>query len=1167
MESDTQNHSSWLDRPISTYLLHLNVEMLLVLLILVLAIASRFYHVDLRVMSHDEVNHVVPSYDLFRGLGYRHDPVTHGPMQFHLVALSYFLFGDNDLTSRLPSVLFSIATVVIVMVCFRRYLGRTGALIAGLLFLISPYMLFYGRYTRNEAFVALFGVSLLYGLLRYLDRGDKKALVIVTLATVFHFITKETAFIYTAQFLLLIAALFLDAVLRLRWWDNQKRNLFIFLIISMAFLAVATIGFAEWNSILIKATATPATDAINPATTLASAAMTPQRMAMLVCAALALLSVVGAGITLVKGLGMQRIRAQRTFDLLILVGTLILPQLAAFPVKFIGWDPLDYSSVGMIRTGIILGVFFVISAAIGIWWKPRFWLFNALLFYGIFVVFYTTFFTNGRGFFTGIIGSLGYWLAQQGVNRGSQPWYFYAFIQIPIYEYLGALGSLLALYFGMRYNLFSHIPGIAPAYQPVESLPESEIPADDNSEPPVESIEELPPQPQHGWFEPVAGELDDQKPHRVPVLAILIFWSVTSLIAFSFAGEKMPWLTVHIALGLLLTAGWGIGFLVDSIPWRQIANARGILALLLTSIFITSTAGLFTSLLGGQPPFQGNTLEQLSSTSNFLLSLVAMVGSGAGIFYLLKDWQWGNIIRMAAVVFFALTAILTIRTAAMASYKNYDTALEFLVYAHAASGPKEILAQIEDISLRTTKGKDLVVAYDNDGLYPYWWYLRDYPNKKWYTDKPTRDLLQAPLIIASETNYGKLDPIVKDNYTYFEYMRLWWPMQDYFNLTWDRVWGAVKNPQMRQALFDIWLNRDYTQYAQLTNNQSLTLENWQPSGRMRLYIRKDMLSEIWTYGAAPVAPQAPKADPYAQKTIQLSPDLSFGSSGSDPGLFNMPHGVAIAPDGTIFVADARNHRIQHFTADGQFINAWGSFADSSNGTAAPTSMFNEPWGVAVSPDGSVVYVTDTWNHRIQKFSAQGQFIKTWGYFGQAEKPDAFWGPRGIAVDSKGNVYVTDTGNKRVAVFTSEGEFITQFGEAGVDQGQFDEPVGIALDKAGNVYVNDTWNQRIQVFAPDASGTSFTPDRTWDVNAWFGQSLDNKPFITVDTSGNVFVTDPEGYRVLEFDPQGKILRVWGDVSDNITTFGLPSGIALDAEGRVWVSDASNNNLLRFTLPAQ
>ncbi len=85
--------------------------------------------------------------------------------------------------------------------------------------------------------------------------------------------------------------------------------------------------------------------------------------------------------------------------------------------------------------------------------------------------------------------------------------------------------------------------------------------------------------------------------------------------------------------------------------------------------------------------------------------------------------------------------------------------------------------------------------------------------------------------------------------------------------------------------------------------------------------------------------------------------------------------------------------------------------------------FNEPWGIAVGPDGSV-YVTDTWNHRIEKFTAAGKFITAWGIFGQGETPDSFYGPRGLAVDAEGRVYVTDTGNKRIVVFDSNGNFIT-----------------------------------------------------------------------------------------------------------------------------------------------
>jgi sugar lactone lactonase YvrE len=169
------------------------------------------------------------------------------------------------------------------------------------------------------------------------------------------------------------------------------------------------------------------------------------------------------------------------------------------------------------------------------------------------------------------------------------------------------------------------------------------------------------------------------------------------------------------------------------------------------------------------------------------------------------------------------------------------------------------------------------------------------------------------------------------------------------------------------------------------------------------------------------------------------------------------------------------------------------------------------------------------------------------------------------VDSDGKVYITDTGNKRVVIFTSDGVFVTQFGTSGVDAGQFDEPVGLALDKNGRVYVNDTWNQRVQVFEPGADKTTFQPTKQWTVNGWFGQSLDNKPFIAIEPSGNVLVTDPEGYRVLEFNNSGTFIKGWGDYSTDVDGFGLASGVTVAPDGKVWVSDGANNRLLRFTLP--
>ena len=94
-----------------------------------------------------------------------------------MLALSYFLLGDNDFAARVPAALFSVAAVLVVLFGYRRYLGRTGALIGGLMMTISPLILFYGRYTRNEAFIELFMVLTLWTTLRYLEKRDEKSLL------------------------------------------------------------------------------------------------------------------------------------------------------------------------------------------------------------------------------------------------------------------------------------------------------------------------------------------------------------------------------------------------------------------------------------------------------------------------------------------------------------------------------------------------------------------------------------------------------------------------------------------------------------------------------------------------------------------------------------------------------------------------------------------------------------------------------------------------------------------------------------------------------------------------------------------------------------------------------------------------------------------------------
>ncbi len=1140
---------SWLDRPLFHSLPHITTYIILIIVLIGLTLFSRFYILGERVMSHDEVNHVVPSYDLSIGKGYRHDPVTHGPVQFHLVALSYFLFGANDFTSRIPAALYSVATVLFVTFGFRRYLGKIGSLIGGYLFLISPYLLFYGRYTRNEAFVALYAVLTLYAVLRYLEKGEHKMLYLLTAVTALQFATKETAYIYTAQLLIFLAFLFMDRIGKARWENHHARRLFMTLLSGALLLLIFVVILAGWNAIVNK-DSSEIQQAVGQS-------FTPIQIIELGGVIVALVLAVIAVIILLRNIGWNALKQDRSFDMLMLIGSLILPLLTAFPVKIIGsllrqnWNPIDYSPESILRTGIFLVAMTAIAFGIGFLWKPRLWLVNFAIFYGIFTVFYTTFFTNGFGFFTGIIGSLGYWLEQQGVHRGEQPFYYYILIQLPIYEFLALFGTLLAIYFGTKYNLLS---AFAAERLSAGNRRFSTHPGNVDVETEISDVKT------GSEDEPSPLVFNQERP--LPILALFLFWSFTALIAYSIAGEKMPWLTVHIAVPFLISAAWGFGYLVETTPWHKLKEQHGWLALILVPVALSSLSGLFGSLLGPQPPFQGNTLEQLQSTSAFIFSLLAFGFSVWGILRLLRDWTPSGILRLFVAGITVYLAVLTARTAFTANYINYDTAKEFLVYAHAARGPKDILAQVEEISRRTTSGKNINVAYDNDALYPYWWYFRDYPNKRYFTDNVTRDLRESPIIIAGENNWSRLDSITRGYFQSFEYQRLWWPMQDYYNLTWQRIWDALRDPAMRSALFKIWRDRDYTEYAQLTNNPNLTLETWQPSQKLKMYIRNDILAQIWNYGAAPSVGEPQQTDPYVSGIVNLTPDQVIGQPGSGVEL-GAPRKIAFAPDGTMYVADTGLHQILHFSPDGQLLHRWGSFANVAEGEA-PGGTFYEPWGIAVAPDGSV-FVADTWNHRIQKFTADGQFVTMWGFFGQGVAPEAFWGPRDLAFDSKGRLFVTDTGNKRIVIFDQNGNYIDEFGSAGIDPGQFDEQVGIAINARDQIFVTDTWNQRVQVFQIDPqSGKTFFV-REWQVVGWFGQSLDNKPYITVDNKGNVFITDPEGYRVIQFSEEGQFVRTWGTYSTGIDGFGLAAAVAVDSDGHVWVSDPVNRVLLRFTMP--
>jgi DNA-binding beta-propeller fold protein YncE len=1191
---------TWLERsPIPT-LPWLTIEVIAFVLVVMAAVATRFYDLETRVMSHDESLHTYYSWELYMGRGYEHNPMMHGPLQFHLLALSYFVFGASDFTARVPAVLFSIATVFVLWY-WRRYLGKAGVLAAGAMMVLSPYMLYYGRYVRNESFVAFFGLICLYAVLRYLETGRHRYLYLMSAATVLHFTVKETSFIYTAELMIFLGAYFVASVTRKPWQERQTefRGFILGVIVTIIGIGGA-LAVAIVNQ---KVKKLDAADVASPVTPGALDQFIPPSAIVPLEVALVLIGLSGlvAGLYfLVKGYSLEKLRRERSLDMLVILISMVLPMLTPFPMVMLGWNPLDYSTQGIGYALIILIPLVMISVIIGYVWKWELWWRNALLFYAIFTVFYTTLFTNGPGFFTGLIGSLGYWLEQQGVERGSQPWYFYLLVQVPIYEFLPFIASLLAAAIGWR-RLAQ-----ARAAQTVEDEILEAQTASDQIEATLDGEEDNPPS-----AAPQATE-DEQERNieeavniNLPNTYFLLgWWSFASLLAFTLAGEKMPWLTVHITLPMILWGGWAIGSIIERMDWEHLRERNIWLVISLSTTFVLSLLGTLIILAGDQPPFQGRELHQLSATTTFIIAILGIVGSLAGLFITLNGWRVKQLISLSLLSFFGILTVLTARAAFRATYINYDNALEYLVYAHGYTGNKDILRQVMDLSEKTTGDPyAIVVGYDDDTSWPMSWYMRDFKNARFYGNQPGRDLRDVPAIIVGNGNYSKIEPIVDDNFYQFDYIRMVWPNQDYFNLVperpadlpfdenyscqgwlsflqnfkdkdYSRICDILTRPEMRAAIFQVWLNRNYTLYGQVSNNpERVKVENWDPSDRMRLYIRKDAAEKVWKYGASAAIPL--QSDPYESARVTLPANLVFGLPGSETGQFNAPRAIAFAPDGSIYVADSRNHRIQHFDAEGNFIHAWGGFAaiDYTAGAVspvtalqqAPLGTFHEPWGVAVGPDGSV-YVTDTWNHRIQKFTAEGKPVKAWGTFGVAEEgPDRFYGPRGLSVDRQGRIFIADTGNKRIVIYDAEGNLLNAFGSEGFDPGQFYEPVDVKLDAQGNAYVTDTWNRRVQVLMPLDENLNYAPLRVWEVVAWESETLDNKPFLAVAANGHVFITDPENFRVIEFTDDGTFVQTWGDYGIEDFAFGLPSGIAIDAQGFIWVTDAGNQRLMRFTAP--
>ena len=855
-------------------------------------------------------------------------------------------------------------------------------------------------------------------------------------------------------------------------------------------------------------------------------------------------------------------RAMAAGDLMVFMLGLVLPFSSGAAYLALGWNVRDTNARGLL---VVLGL-----AALGgviVWgWirmrgrllapgaaptqhgmRLRDWVWSMALFWGISILLFTAFFTNLRnGLSTGIVGSLGYWLTQHEVARGSQPWFYYLLLAV-LYEILPLIAGSIA------------IVAAAAALRRASWDPATGDLGPDATASAQEAADAR------------ATTASVGRSDRRSFFSFLLWWVIATWGAYTWAGEKMPWLVTHLMLPLAIFAGWGIARLILG---ARAGSKAGALVLVAGGAVVPVVA--FEWLLGSA--FAGATTTAVADTMEWMVRALVLVVLVA--FMARAAWRAGvrQAARWVALGVAVLLFALTVRAGIRLCYINYDLATEHLSYAQGSPDVKRAMREIELISERSAGDRELFVAYDDQSSWPFVWYLRDYPKSRtWGTQAQFAQ--GAAVIITGHKNRDAAWTLVADGYVKREYRLIWWPVQEYSGMGPGDLVKVLRDPVRRHQLWRMAMYHDYSHKD---------FVKWDPRQDFEMYVRDDVaplgLAALGlgdTAGGGGGSTTAGSSSPASTGTgtrLEPQPKAIYTGPFADLAL-EAPTEVAIGPDGARVIADAGNHRIVVLERDGTLRLAFGGKCDlgqaATSGCLDPDGsgplelgdgQFNEPWGVAVGASGQI-FVSDTWNHRVERFDASGRFAGKWGRYGNVsaagtppvEEP-IFYGPRGISDGFDDELVVADTGNKRLLVFSPDGGLLRTIGSGGAGADQWNEPVGIAPDQNGTLLVADTWNRRVKRL-----DRRYASIANWRVPDWRSESVSDKPFIVADDEGMVYASDPTGGRVWIFAPSG---RLEGTLILPALTAGKPRplGLAVDgAAGELLVVDQTGERVLVYALP--
>lgn len=279
---------------------------------------------------------------------------------------------------------------------------------------------------------------------------------------------------------------------------------------------------------------------------------------------------------------------------------------------------------------------------------------------------------------------------------------------------------------------------------------------------------------------------------------------------------------------------------------------------------------------------------------------------------------------------------------------------------------------------------------------------------------------------------------------------------------------------------------------------------------------------------------------------------------------DQPRGIAVATDGSLYIGEANGYRLVKLNSDGTrswAVGTAGVWGDDAN------HLNNWGGGIAIDSAGRIV-VADTGNNRLKLFNPDGSLYSIFGQYGQGQYQ--FNCPVGVAVNpTNGDVVVVDYCDQRVQVYTSKYVYKATLGITGArgsDNTHFNNPWGVAVDNSGRIYVADSDNHRVQRCT--LSGSTGTCSTFAGVTGVQGSDFGHfsHPFaIALDVNGRVYVSDEWNNRVQVFDSTGAYLTTiggnWGALNGEMRN---PEGIAVDRAGNLYVTDQTNHRVQKYAL---